>query len=187
MWLSTKSLVTLLQMRPTCSVDSSTEDDCSLKPPFFGWGVNHIFIHTRPSKLAMTKCLKNFGRRLSMSLWLWSHWVISERSSWFQHIFSKHECMLKPSAQSNIILRPFGNHGYLTRVELWCHLPHHLQRWMPVTVHAMSYCVTLLWSNLLCTDRENTYICDYHAAVSKYNCLQKQDGTKLTYISEGTK
>lgn len=80
--------------------------------------------------------------------------------------FSKHECMLKSSAQSNIILRPFGNHGYFTRVERW-HLPHHLQRWMSVTVSVMSYCVPLLISNLLCMDREHTNICEYNATVSK--------------------
>lgn len=80
--------------------------------------------------------------------------------------------MLMPSAQSNIILRPFGNHGYLTRVEP-CHIfPHHQMN--------VRYCKCNVLSCYIKKFAVRKY--DYHATVSKYNCLGNQEGIKLSYI-----
>lgn len=84
---------------------------------FFGRGAwtDHTFIHPN-----LTNCLKNLESRPGMCLWLLR--VVPECYFLISIHLRKHKCMLKPSALSKIILRPFGNHGYLTRVEL-CHRP----------------------------------------------------------------
>lgn len=110
----------------------TASDETYMQCRFFDWGQRRLYTSflgtaTTPlyvhwhQNLTSTKCLNNWKEQPKDELWLCHSWVVPERSAWFQHTWVNINCMWKLSAQSDIFC-PFGNHGYLTRVEPCHHL-----------------------------------------------------------------